>query len=94
TLDRFYEAGSPGVINLAGTRTQEHQIKFEARVIEYEALLQSLIALVRLQLPEQEIKGVYEAGDQYGFYRDLSSLVGDDHEGHLHRGCVSRRGSV
>ena len=30
---------------------------------------------LNLQFPEDEIKGVYEPGDQYGFYRDLSSLI-------------------
>ena len=30
---------------------------------------------MRLQLPEEEIKGVYEPGDEYAFYRDLSSLI-------------------
>ena len=28
-----------------------------------------------MQLPEEEIQSVYESGDQYAFYRDLSSLV-------------------
>jgi hypothetical protein len=38
-------------------------------------VLRSQIDLLRLQLPEDEIKGIYEPGDQYGFYRDLSSLI-------------------
>ena len=37
--------------------------------------MRSLIAALRLQLPEQEIKGVYEPGEEYKFYRDLSSLI-------------------
>jgi hypothetical protein len=75
TLERFYLAGSAGGFSLGGTSPQQHQSKFETRVREYEALLQSLIAVARLQLPEEEIKGVYEPGDQYGFNRDLSSLI-------------------
>lgn len=31
--------------------------------------------MLRLRLPEEEIQGVYEPADQYGFYRDLSSLI-------------------
>jgi hypothetical protein len=27
------------------------------------------------RLPEEEIKGMYESGEQYAFYRDLSSLI-------------------
>jgi hypothetical protein len=30
---------------------------------------------LQLQLPEEEIKGVYEPGAAYEFYRDLSSLI-------------------
>jgi hypothetical protein len=37
-------------------------------------LLRSLVSTLRLQLPEEEIKGVYEPGEEYDFYRDLSSL--------------------
>lgn len=54
---------------------QLEQNNFEARLTAFEALLKGLIAALRLQLPEEEIKGVYEPGDQYGFYRDLSSLI-------------------
>jgi hypothetical protein len=74
TLERFYMAGSAGGFSLGGTSPQQHQSKFETRVREYEALLQRLIAVARLQLPEEEIKGVYGSGEQYDFYRDLSSL--------------------
>jgi len=28
-----------------------------------------------MQLPEEEIKGAYEPGEEYAFYRDLSSLI-------------------
>ena len=37
--------------------------------------LRSLIETLKLQLPEEEIQGVYNPGDEYDFYRDLSSLV-------------------
>ena len=45
------------------------------RVIAYEALLRALIDTLRLDLPEEETQGVYPPGDEYRFYRDLSSLV-------------------
>ena len=51
------------------------QLNFKARIKEFEALLRSLIKTLELQLPEEETKGVYEPGDEYVFYRDLSSLV-------------------
>ncbi len=34
-----------------------------------------MIKELEMSLPDAEIKGVYEAGDQYTFYRDLSSLI-------------------
>jgi hypothetical protein len=47
----------------------------ESWVRELEALLRSLVNILRLQLPEEEIQGFYEPGDEYAFYRDLSSLI-------------------
>jgi hypothetical protein len=75
SLDKFYMAGHAGVHNAVGISPQQDQINFELRVKEYDALLRSLIGVLRLQLPKEEIKGVYEPGEQYDFYRDLSSLI-------------------
>jgi hypothetical protein len=74
-LDKFYMARASGGLQLGGINTQQRQENFELRVREYDALLRSQIAVLRLQLPETGIKGVYEAGEQYDFYRDLSSLI-------------------
>jgi hypothetical protein len=60
---------------MGGVSPQQRQSNFELRVREFDALLRSLIDVLRLQLPEEEIKGVYESGEQYDFYRDLSSLI-------------------
>ncbi len=73
TLSRFYQAGHAGV-HVAWMTSQEYQSNFDLRVSEYDALLRSLIAVARLQLPE-EIKGVYGPGEPYDFYRDLNSLI-------------------
>jgi hypothetical protein len=75
SLSRFYRARAAGEHNVMGISPEQRQINFELRVRECDALLRSLIEVFRLQLPEEEIKGVYEPGDQYGFYRDLSSLI-------------------
>jgi hypothetical protein len=74
-LDRFFSASHAGSHFIGGMREHEYQTNFESRGKEFDALLRSMIAALRLQLPEEEIKGVYEPGDQYGFYRDLSSLI-------------------
>jgi len=75
SLSRFYTARVAGEHNVRGISPQQRQINFELRVREFEALLRSLIEMLRLQLPEEEVKGVYGSGEQYDFYRDLSSLV-------------------
>ena len=72
---QFHSARSAGSHNIHGISPQQRQRNFELRIKEYEALLRSLIETLKLQLPEEEIQGVYNPGDEYGFYRDLSSLV-------------------
>ena len=74
-LSKFYSARSSGFYSTMGTSPQQYQENFQLRIQEYEALLRALISALRLQLPEEEIKGVYEPGDEYAFYRDLSSLI-------------------
>ena len=75
SLAKFYSARSAGVHNLLGISPQQRQLNFESRVNEFEALLRSLIKTLKLQLPEEKIVGVYEPGNEYAFYRDLSSLI-------------------
>jgi hypothetical protein len=79
SLDRFFAASHAGAHFMAGfepiPRPQLEQNNFEARLTAFEALLKGLIGALRMQLPEEEIKGFYESGDQYAFYRDLSSLI-------------------
>jgi hypothetical protein len=50
------------------------QRNFGVRLKAYEGVLRTQISLLRLQLPEEDIKGVYEPGQDYDFYRDLSSF--------------------
>jgi hypothetical protein len=75
SLDKFYMARAAGTHIMGGISPQQRQINFELRIREYDALLRGLTGVLRLQLPEEEIKGVYEPGEQYAFYRDLSSLI-------------------
>ena len=74
-LNKFHLARSAGIYNIRGISPRQQQVNFELRIKEYEALLRSLVKTLELQLPEEEVKGVYEPNDEYGFYRDLSSLV-------------------
>jgi hypothetical protein len=75
SLDRFFAASHAGSHLIGGMSPQLLQNNFEARVREFEELLRSLIHKLRLELPKEEIKGVYEPGEEYAFYHDLSSLI-------------------
>jgi hypothetical protein len=50
-------------------------VNFEARVQAYEAALRSSISELELDLPKAEIQGVYEAGQEYEIYRDLTACL-------------------
>ena len=75
SLDKFHMASHAGTHLMGGMSPEQHQANFESRVKEWEALLRALISALRLQLPEEEIKGLYEPGEEHAFYRDLSSLI-------------------
>lgn len=53
----------------------QDQSNFEARTSQCEAVLRSLISEIELFAPEQDIKGAYEPGDEYSFYRDLKGIL-------------------
>ena len=52
------------------------QRNFEARLRCYEGVLRNCLAELQMDLPQAEIKGVYEPGEEYEFYRDLKSILG------------------
>jgi len=72
-MSKFHRAGNAGELYV-NMPPQQVQKNFELRIKEYEALLRSLIRELKLRLPEEPTKGIYQPGDQYGFYRDLSGL--------------------
>ena len=74
-LSKFHKATAAGQYSFAGISPQQRQINFASRIKEHEAFLRSLVSTLKLQLPEEEIKGVYEPADEYDFYRDLTSLI-------------------
>lgn len=76
----FYRARSAGVHQLVpyggGVPHFRLQSNFEKRIQAYEAFLKSSLSELKLDLPEIGIKGVYEPGQEYEFYRDLKSILG------------------
>jgi len=52
------------------------QRNFEARIDACEAFLKSCLSELELDLPDTEVKGVYEPGEEYEFYSDIKSILG------------------
>jgi hypothetical protein len=71
-LDEFHRALWAGQQNVTGIGPEQRQVKFELRIGECETLLRSMISALTLSPPE---KGIYEPGEDYAFYNELSSLV-------------------
>ncbi len=79
SLSKFRKAVDHFSVSFAITdflsEEEQHQENFEVRIRESESLLRILIEILKLQLPEEEGKSVYEAGESYYFYRDLNSHI-------------------
>jgi hypothetical protein len=67
-------AGSHAVREVEFRDFHQEQINYDERQRAFTSLLRSLIAELELLLPPEEIRGIYEGGDAYEFYRDVSSL--------------------
>lgn len=52
------------------------QRNYEARIQAYEAVLNSCLSELRLDLPEPEIQSVFEPGQEYEFYRAVKTILG------------------
>jgi hypothetical protein len=74
-LNQYFSARSAGQYNLGGMPRQQLQSNFEQKISEFETLLQSYIEMIELVAPQAEIKGTYEPGEEYIFYRDLSAII-------------------
>jgi hypothetical protein len=65
-----------GQHRMGGMSEGELQHNFQRRIDAFSAMLKSNLAELELMLPESEIAGAYEPGDEYRFYRDLKTIVG------------------
>jgi hypothetical protein len=75
-LTNFYGARSAGVHNMMGVSEWQQQQNYNQRIDGYEALLHSSIAEIEVMLPEAEVRGAYDAGDEWAFYKDLKDIMG------------------
>ena len=77
TFRRGHRAGDYYVRPFGGGEDDElAQRNFETRLEAYEGALRSCLAELELDLPDAEIKGVYQPGEEYEFYRDVKACLG------------------
>lgn len=75
-VSQFYAARDAGEHYFGRQGLMLAQSNFNKRVEAYKGVLLSSIAELEMMMPEPEIAGAYEPGDDYGFYKDLKTLVG------------------
>jgi hypothetical protein len=59
----------------SGVDHRLNQSNFLARLKAYENVLKSSLAELKIDLPEPEIKGVYEPGQEYEFYKGIKTIL-------------------
>jgi hypothetical protein len=74
-VSNFYSARSAGVHNIMGVSPWQQEQNYQQRIAAYEALLRSSISEIEVLLPESEIRGAYDAGDEWAFYKDLKDIM-------------------
>jgi hypothetical protein len=75
-VSQYYSARSADEYYMGGMSEGLGQQNFQKRIEAYGGVVKSSLAELELLLPEPEIVGAYETGDEYQFYRDLKTIVG------------------
>ena len=73
--DNFARARSAGAWRIGGMPESQIQRNYQLRIEQYEAALTSSIKELEYMLPEQDLRGAYEPGDEYAFYKDLKGIL-------------------
>ncbi len=74
-LSHYFSARSAGVHNMMGVSEYQRQLNYDERIEKFEATLLSSIAELEFSIPEAEVRGAYDAGDEYAFYKDLKDIM-------------------
>lgn len=79
-LRNFYSARSAGehfIIPYGAENAGAiDQRNFEARINSFRSFLKGCFSELELIMPEKEIQGQYDVGDEYEFYRDVKTILG------------------
>lgn len=74
-VSNYYGARSAGIHNMMGISDRQQQLNYNERIAQYEATLLSSIAELEASLPEPAMRGAYDAGDEWAFYKDLKDIM-------------------
>ncbi len=70
---RMAEWSGPHYIDMGEVQLQSN---FEKRIESFAAVLKACLGELELMLPDSEIVGTYQVGEEYSFYHDLRIIVG------------------
>jgi len=71
----FSSAFYAGDHSMMGVSDYQAQQNYNERIAGFEAAVLSSIAELEASLPEAEVRGAYDAGDGYAFYKDLKDII-------------------
>src|SRR5260370_42122092 len=74
-VGHFHSARWAGSHNVMGVSDYQQQINYDKRIEKFDANLRSSIAELEASMPEAELRGAYDAGDEYAFYKDLKDIM-------------------
>ncbi len=74
-VGHYHSARWAGTHSMMGISDYQQQLNYDKRIDKFEANLLSSIAELEASIPETEVRGAYDAGDEYAFYKDLKDIM-------------------
>ncbi len=74
-LGNYHMARHAGHHSMMGISDHQQQLNYSQRIDKFEVILRSSIAELQASMPEAEMRGAYDAGDEYAFYKDLKEIM-------------------
>lgn len=74
-VGHFHSARWAGEHYMGGMSDGLLQNNYDKRIKAFESNLRASIAELEISLPEEELRGAYDVGDEYAFYKDLKDML-------------------
>jgi hypothetical protein len=74
-VSHYYMARAAGTHSMMGISDHQQQLNYNERIEQFEANVLGSIAELEASMPEAEVRGAYDAGDEYAFYKDLKDIM-------------------